>query len=331
MSSPPSRLAQRLAGHAVSWEELLAAVDASRDDDGPRMNGRPRGCTIAQSSASALTIGMPRCGPTSSTSCPAGRGGQPGAVRRVARPAPATTGIRARPVRLVRRLRSGLAAPRRRDGVTVLSPLVLPLIPTARSGCSPVRARRQVGAAARRLGMRRPILWAYVPQAEALLSLNPRSSSITVWTTSRLRTGSTRQLDQAETVLRGASRLCWPVRRPWLSGCALSTTSLAPNVADTALFATRWTGTSGSRPRGLAGAADHVRRRDRGPEGRPGARRRHRDRAAGVVVVLVGPVGPVIGHRCLGPGAIAQGRSARPTSRAGLPSVLRAADAGLIL
>ena len=74
--------------------------------------------------------------------------------------------------RIVRRLRRGLARPRMLDGVNVLSPLVVPL---HRYGA--VRAlnrhllRFLIRRATRRLGFIRPILWAYVPQAEVLLDL----------------------------------------------------------------------------------------------------------------------------------------------------------------
>jgi glycosyltransferase involved in cell wall biosynthesis len=77
--------------------------------------------------------------------------------------------------RIVRRLRRGLRPPRRVDGVTVLSPLVLPLHSSA-----PVRAlnarllRGSTWLAARRMRMRAPVLWGYVPQAEVLLgTLSP--------------------------------------------------------------------------------------------------------------------------------------------------------------
>jgi glycosyltransferase involved in cell wall biosynthesis len=72
--------------------------------------------------------------------------------------------------RLARRLRRGLGPPRAVDGLHVLSPLVLPVhgLPRARA----LNARLlppQVARAARRLGLRRPLLWSYVPQAELLL------------------------------------------------------------------------------------------------------------------------------------------------------------------
>ncbi|HTX10155.1 MAG TPA: glycosyltransferase [Solirubrobacteraceae bacterium] len=74
--------------------------------------------------------------------------------------------------RIARRLRRGLAPPRRAaGGVTVLAPLVLPVHSNAA-----VRAfnagvlRMTVRLAVRRMRLRAPVLWAYVPQAEALLS-----------------------------------------------------------------------------------------------------------------------------------------------------------------
>lgn len=73
--------------------------------------------------------------------------------------------------RLARRLRRGLAPPRAVDGLHVLSPLVLPL--HGRRSARALNARllpAQVGRAARRLGLRRPLLWSYVPQAEALVA-----------------------------------------------------------------------------------------------------------------------------------------------------------------
>jgi len=77
--------------------------------------------------------------------------------------------------RMARRLRRGLAPPRAVDGLHVLAPLVLPL---HRFAAARAVNRRLlpwlVRRAARRLGLRRPVLWAYVPQAEALVdALDP--------------------------------------------------------------------------------------------------------------------------------------------------------------
>ena len=73
--------------------------------------------------------------------------------------------------RIARRLRRGLAPPRRAaGGVTVLSPLVVPVHSSAA-----IRAlnagvlRTTVRLATRRMRLRAPVLWAYVPQAEVLL------------------------------------------------------------------------------------------------------------------------------------------------------------------
>ena len=72
--------------------------------------------------------------------------------------------------RIARRLRRGLAPPRQADGVTVLSPLVLPLHSNAAVRWLNARLlRAAVRFAARRMQLNAPILWAYVPQAEALL------------------------------------------------------------------------------------------------------------------------------------------------------------------
>jgi glycosyltransferase involved in cell wall biosynthesis len=74
--------------------------------------------------------------------------------------------------RMARRLRRGLARPVAHDGVSVLSPLVLP----AHSHGIVRRfnawmLRRQVRTSTKALGFRRPVLWGYVPQAEVLLDV----------------------------------------------------------------------------------------------------------------------------------------------------------------
>ena len=77
--------------------------------------------------------------------------------------------------RLLRRLVSGLRPPRHSGGVYVLSPLVLPFHGSAFAR----RLNRRllaliVGSWSRRLGIKDPVLWAYLPQAEVLLeSLRP--------------------------------------------------------------------------------------------------------------------------------------------------------------
>ncbi len=144
--------------------------------------------------------------------------------------------------RIARRLRRGVAPPREADGLRVLSPLVIPLHRFAA-----VRALNRrllpwlVRRAVRRLGFRRPILWAYVPQAEALLdALDP---SLVVYhcvddiaaqagvDADSFRAAEARFAARADLVLASAPALAQRMRT--LSGTVLD----APNVADTALFA----------------------------------------------------------------------------------------------
>lgn len=78
--------------------------------------------------------------------------------------------------RIARRLRRGLAPPRRAaGGVTVLSPLVVPVHSSAAiRAFNATVLRATVRLAARRMRLRAPVLWAYVPQAEVLLdALDP--------------------------------------------------------------------------------------------------------------------------------------------------------------
>ncbi len=145
--------------------------------------------------------------------------------------------------RLWRRLRRGLRGAQAADGLHVLSPLVLPL---HHSGA--VRAlnrwllRLQAGRAARRLGMRAPVLWAYVPQAEVLLDvLEP---SLVVYhcvddvaaqkgvDAESFRAAEERFARRADLVLASAPALAERMRT--LSDHVL----YAPNVADTPTFAT---------------------------------------------------------------------------------------------
>lgn len=143
--------------------------------------------------------------------------------------------------RIGRRLIRGLRGARPIDGVEVLSPLVLPF-----HGSGVVRAlnrrllRLQVGWAARR--MRGPILWAYAPQAEALLDvLDPELvvyhcvddvASQKGVDAESFRAAEQRFARRADLVLASAPALAERMR-------ALSADVLyAPNVADTALFAT---------------------------------------------------------------------------------------------
>ena len=144
--------------------------------------------------------------------------------------------------RIARRLRRGLAPPRAADGLRVLSPLVIPLhrFRLVRA-CNRRLLPWLVHRAARRLGFERPILWAYVPQAEALLAaLDP---SLVVYHCvddiaaqpgidgASFRAAEQRFARRADLVLASAPSLADRMRT--LNGNVLD----APNVADTALFA----------------------------------------------------------------------------------------------
>jgi glycosyltransferase involved in cell wall biosynthesis len=144
--------------------------------------------------------------------------------------------------RIGRRLRRGLQAPRAVDGLHVLAPLVLPF---HRSRTARAINRRLlptfVRRAARRLGLHRPILWAYVPQAEVLIdaldpglivyhSVDDIAAHDRIDTTS-FRAAEARFAARADLVLASAPALAERLR-------AISSNVLdAPNVADTELFA----------------------------------------------------------------------------------------------
>jgi glycosyltransferase involved in cell wall biosynthesis len=146
--------------------------------------------------------------------------------------------------RIARRLARGLrrVGEPNADGVTVLSPLVLPL--HDRAWARRLNAwllPRLVGRAAKRLGLRDPILWGYVPQAELLLgALRPARVVYhcvdDIAAQERIDTGSfaaaeRRYAARADLVLASAPRLAERMRE--LSANVL----YAPNVADTAAFA----------------------------------------------------------------------------------------------
>lgn len=146
--------------------------------------------------------------------------------------------------RILRRLRRGLSPPRSTpEGVEVLSPIVLPLHRSASARALNRRLLRPtVGRAMRRLGLRRPLLWAYVPQAEELLGvLDP---ALIVYhcvddiaaqqgvDARSFRAAEERFARPADLVLASAPALAERMRG--LSGNVL----YAPNVADTSLFAT---------------------------------------------------------------------------------------------
>jgi glycosyltransferase involved in cell wall biosynthesis len=145
--------------------------------------------------------------------------------------------------RIVRRVRLGLGPPRESDGVYVLSPIVLPFHQSAaarrvNARVLPLLVRR----AARRLGMERPLLWAYVPQAEVLIpALRPRlvvyhcvddiAAQKGVHAES-FRAAEERFAQRADLVIASSAPLAERMR-----GLARHVL-YAPNVADTERFAT---------------------------------------------------------------------------------------------
>jgi glycosyltransferase involved in cell wall biosynthesis len=144
--------------------------------------------------------------------------------------------------RIGRRLRRGLASPRVLDGVTVVSPLVLPVHSNALVRMlNSALLRVRVGHAARRLGFVRPVLWGYVPQAETLLDvLNPELvvyHCVDDIATQRgidaasFLSAEERFARRADLVIASSPTLTERMHR--LSGNVL----YAPNVADTARFA----------------------------------------------------------------------------------------------
>lgn len=145
--------------------------------------------------------------------------------------------------RMARRAARGLAGPRATDGLHVLSPLVLPF--HAHASARAVNARllpALVRRAARRLGMRRPVLWSYVPQALPLVeALEP---AVVVYHCvddmasqpgidgPAFRAAEDRFAARADVVLASAPALAERLR-----GVARRVVA-APNVADTGFFAT---------------------------------------------------------------------------------------------
>jgi glycosyltransferase involved in cell wall biosynthesis len=145
--------------------------------------------------------------------------------------------------RIGRRLRRGLAPPRQLGGVTVQSPLVLPLYSSAA-----VRAlnahllRFSVRLTARRMRLRAPVLWGYVPQAEVLIgALRPELVVYHCVDDIAAQAGiDADSFDAAERRFAGradlviASSPALAERMRAISGHVL----FAPNVADTEAFAT---------------------------------------------------------------------------------------------
>jgi glycosyltransferase involved in cell wall biosynthesis len=239
--------------------------------------------------------------------------------------------------RIGRRLVRGLRGAREVDGLHVLAPLVLPF-----HGSATVRAlnrrllRAQVGRAARRLGMRNPILWGYAPQAEELRDvLDP---ALVVYHCvddvaaqkgvdgAGFRAVEERFAAGADLVLASAPALAERMR-------LLSRNVLyAPNVADTALFATALEPgpvdaavASLSRPCLIFQGAIVATKLDVGLLAEVAGLR------PGWSVVLVGPRGAGDPGGDLSPLDRAPNvHMIGPRGAADLPAALRGADAGLI-
>jgi glycosyltransferase involved in cell wall biosynthesis len=145
--------------------------------------------------------------------------------------------------RLVRGLRPWLRRPPMQDGVYVLSPLVLPLHSTRLVRALNRRLLRGVvRLTARRIGLERPMLWGYVPQAEVLLETLDPSFVIyhcvdDIAAQERVDSASFAEAERryaarADLVLASAPSLA--ERMETLS----DNVRYLPNVADTELFAT---------------------------------------------------------------------------------------------
>jgi glycosyltransferase involved in cell wall biosynthesis len=145
--------------------------------------------------------------------------------------------------RILRRLRAGLRGGRRIGDVQVLSPLVVPF-----HGSGLVRRlnrallRFQVGRAARHLGFSSILLWAYAPQAEDLIDVLAPVEIVYHCVddvaaqkgvdADSFRAAEERFARRADLVLASAPALAGRMEK--LNDHVL----FAPNVADTALFAT---------------------------------------------------------------------------------------------
>lgn len=240
--------------------------------------------------------------------------------------------------RIARRLRRGLSRPRRRDGVEVLSPLVLPLHSRRLVRAANARALAfQVRRALRSPRLRGDvILWGYVPQAETLLeAVRPASvvyhcvDDIAVQAgidSASFRAAERRFAARADLVIASSPPLADRMR-------AFSSNVLyAPNVADTALFS-----------RSLEpGPVDPEIARLPAPRlvfvGAIAARKLDLPMLSAIArarpgwsLILLGPVG--LGD----PGtdvaelaALGNVHLLRPRAQRELPAVLRGADAGLI-
>ncbi len=145
--------------------------------------------------------------------------------------------------RIGRRLTSALHPLREVDGLQVLSPLVLPLHSNELlRSVNAALLRQYVGRAVAKLELRSPLLWSFVPQAEALIDvLEPSQVLYYIDDDHAAKAGidadsflaaESRFARRADAVLASAPELVTRMR-------ALNdNVHYAPNVADTRLFAT---------------------------------------------------------------------------------------------
>ena len=145
--------------------------------------------------------------------------------------------------RMARRVERAAAGLRAVDGLHVLSPLVIPIHGRPRIRTLNAKLlRAQVGRAARGLGFERPLLWSYVPQADWLVE-TLRPSTIVYHcvddiaaqkgvAAAAFREAEAHFAAQADLVLASAPALATRMRT------LNDRVFYAPNVADTARFAT---------------------------------------------------------------------------------------------
>jgi glycosyltransferase involved in cell wall biosynthesis len=144
--------------------------------------------------------------------------------------------------RIVKRLRRGIQPPRAVDGLHVLSPLVIPMHKYAAVRTVNKRLLAWlVKRAAKKLGMSNPVLWAYNPQAEALIdALEPSTLVYHCVDNVGVQKGiDSASFDAAERRFAGAADMVFASSAPLAQRMSeISDRVFAmPNVADTARFA----------------------------------------------------------------------------------------------
>lgn len=239
--------------------------------------------------------------------------------------------------RMAKRLAHGLRPLRADDGLHVLSPLVVPYY-----GSSAVRALNQrilralVRRSCRKLGLRHPVLWAYVPQALALVeTLQPRLVVYHCVDDISAHHGiDRRSFLQAEEAFVREADLVIASSEPLAERLATfaEKVRLMPNVADTDAFSTALSPgpvdamvQAAARPRIVFVGAVSAVKVDL--ELVAGMARLRRDWS----FLLVGPVG--LGDPDTDVSALREEPNVHllgPRRHEDLPAVLRGADAGII-